>query len=96
MAFNEVFRINFKIGEKQKSVQVCEVGRWHDWNRGNSEARKFRSWEIQRVGSLEDRKFEVKKNEVKIMERKKDLKHFRDLEVYQLSFKSAMRKITVL
>jgi four helix bundle protein len=25
------------------------------------------------------------------MERKKDLKHFRDLEVYQLSFKSAMR-----
>src|SRR3990172_1409624 len=30
------------------------------------------------------------------MERKKDLKHFRDLEVYQLAFKSAMRifKIT--
>ncbi|MDP2302293.1 MAG: four helix bundle protein [Ignavibacteria bacterium] len=25
------------------------------------------------------------------MERKKDLKHFRDLEVYQLSFKSAIR-----
>ena len=25
------------------------------------------------------------------MERKKDLKHFRDLEVYQIAFKAAMR-----
>lgn len=29
------------------------------------------------------------------MERKKDLKHFRDLEVYQIAFKSAMRIFSI-
>ncbi len=52
---------------------------------GSIEVRKIGRWEDGKVGRLEDG---IEKEDPKM--RKTELKHFRDLEVYQRAFAAAM------